>query len=142
MLRDADGSISGQPGGGDQEWLRQRKIRKRNLAWVRSLELVPDSAPVSAGYSKSCVCTLPPRFVSRVTFDRPYVGMSVNAVSPTSSALFDVNRVAERLCVSPSFVRRMIYERRTPFCKLGKFVRFDPAEIDAWIDARRVQAAS
>jgi excisionase family DNA binding protein len=68
--------------------------------------------------------------------------MSVNAVSPTSSALFDVNRVAERLCVSPSFVRRMIYERRTPFCKLGKFVRIDPAEIDAWIDARRVQAAS
>jgi excisionase family DNA binding protein len=80
--------------------------------------------------------------VPHITFDRLYVGMSANAASPTPSALLDVNQVAERLCVSPRFVRRLIDERRIPFYKLGKFVRFDPAEIDAWIDARRVQAAS
>jgi len=80
--------------------------------------------------------------VPHITFDRLYIGMSANAASPTPSALLDVNQVAERLCVSPRFVRRLVDERRIPFCKLGKFVRFDPAEIDAWIDARRVQAVS
>ena len=68
--------------------------------------------------------------------------MSTKTTSPIPNALLDVNQVAERLCVSPRFVRRLIDERRVPFCKLGKFVRFDPADIDAWIQARRVEAVS
>lgn len=57
-------------------------------------------------------------------------------------ALLDVNQVADRMCVSPRFIRRLIEERRIPFCKLGKFVRFDPVDIDEWIEARRVDPAS
>ena len=62
-----------------------------------------------------------------------------NSTGPTEP-LLDVNQVAERLCVSPRFVRRLIDERRIPFCKLGKFVRFAPADVDAWIADRRVDA--
>ncbi len=62
-----------------------------------------------------------------------------NTANPTAP-LLDVNQVAERLCVSPRFVRRLIDERRIPFCKLGKFVRFDPADVDEWVAARRVDA--
>ena len=36
------------------------------------------------------------------------------------------------------FVRRLVAERRIPYVKVGKFVRFDPAELEAWIDERRV----
>ena len=56
--------------------------------------------------------------------------------------LLDVNQIADRLGVTPRFIRRLVDERRIPFCKLGKFVRFDVAEVAAWVDARRVGALS
>jgi predicted DNA-binding transcriptional regulator AlpA len=36
----------------------------------------------------------------------------------------------------------LVDERRIPFCKIGKFVRFDPVDIDAWIAARRVDSVA
>lgn len=51
--------------------------------------------------------------------------------------LLDVDALAERLGVTPRFVRRLVHERRVPFLKIGKFVRFDPHEIEAWIDDAR-----
>ena len=47
--------------------------------------------------------------------------------------LLDITGVAERLAVSERFVRRLVFERRIPFLKVGHFVRFDPAEIERWI---------
>jgi len=38
------------------------------------------------------------------------------------------------------FVRRLVAERRIPFLKIGKYVRFDPDELAAWLDAQRVGA--
>jgi len=54
--------------------------------------------------------------------------------TPTIESLLDADQVAERLGVKPRFVRRLVEERRIPFCKLGKFVRFRPSDIDAWLD--------
>lgn len=71
-----------------------------------------------------------------------YVHMETQQPERTTRALLDVNQVADRMSVSPRFIRRLVEERRIPFCKLGKFVRFDPVDIDAWIDARRVAPAS
>jgi len=68
--------------------------------------------------------------------------MEMQQPDRTTRALLDVNQVADRMCVTPRFIRRLVEERRIPFCKLGKFVRFDPVDIDAWIDARRVATAS
>jgi excisionase family DNA binding protein len=56
--------------------------------------------------------------------------------SPTP--LLDIEELAQWLGVEQGFVRRLIAERRIPFLKIGKFVRFDRAEITAWIDSRRV----
>jgi excisionase family DNA binding protein len=47
--------------------------------------------------------------------------------------LLDADEVAERLGVSPRFVRRLVEERRIPFCKVGKFVRFRPTDVRAWL---------
>jgi excisionase family DNA binding protein len=54
------------------------------------------------------------------------------------SPLLDVEELAQWLGVEQGFVRRLIAERRVPFVKIGKFVRFDPNEITTWIDSRRV----
>ena len=50
----------------------------------------------------------------------------------------NVEELAGWLGVEVVFVRRLIAERRIPFVKIGRFVRFDPEEIAAWIDSQRV----
>jgi predicted DNA-binding transcriptional regulator AlpA len=34
----------------------------------------------------------------------------------------------------------MVAERRVPFVRVGRFIRFDPAEISAWLDQARKAA--
>jgi excisionase family DNA binding protein len=58
-----------------------------------------------------------------------------------SSALLDGAALAEQLDVSERFVRRMVSERRIPFRKIGRFVRFHPDDIDKWLEAQRVETA-
>ena len=58
------------------------------------------------------------------------------------SSLIDVEELAEWLGVEVVFVRRLVAERRIPFLKIGKFVRFDPGEISVWIDRQRVSPSN
>lgn len=61
--------------------------------------------------------------------------------SDTSSpALIDLPTVAQRLGVNQRHIRRLVAERRIPFVKWGHLLRFDPAEIESWLDAGRVSA--
>ena len=52
--------------------------------------------------------------------------------------LLNVDQAAERLGTSSRFVRRLIAERRIAFTKLGKHVRIDSADLDAFVAAGRV----
>lgn len=54
--------------------------------------------------------------------------------------LLDVPAAAAYLGVSSRFIRRLVAERRLAFVKLGRHVRFDVADLDAFIDSGRVQA--
>ncbi len=45
--------------------------------------------------------------------------------------------LAERLGVTERFVRRLVGEDRVQFLKIGKFVRFDPGEMDEWLSGLR-----
>ena len=56
-----------------------------------------------------------------------------------SGALIDTEALAGRLGVTERFVRRLVDERRIPFLKIGKFIRFDPADVATWIDEQRVE---
>jgi len=58
------------------------------------------------------------------------------------SSLIDVEELAEWLGVDVVFVRRLVAERRIPFLKIGKFVRFDPGEVSVWIDRQRVSPSN
>lgn len=52
--------------------------------------------------------------------------------------LVDVAGAATMLGISVRHVRHLVAERRIPYVKVGHFVRFDPGELAAWIDERRV----
>ncbi|MCP4384709.1 MAG: helix-turn-helix domain-containing protein [Hyphomicrobiales bacterium] len=52
--------------------------------------------------------------------------------------MIGVDALAARLDVTPRFVRGLIAERRVPFLKIGKFIRFDPDEIAHWVRRHRV----
>ena len=55
--------------------------------------------------------------------------------------LIDMNQAAERLGVTTRFIRRLVDERRIPFHKIGRYVRFDPADLDRFAMEGRVEAA-
>jgi excisionase family DNA binding protein len=52
--------------------------------------------------------------------------------------LLTIEEVADRLNVGVRFVRRLVAERRIVFHKVGHYVRFNPADVDALIAAGRV----
>ena len=56
--------------------------------------------------------------------------------------LLDTDEVAVALRVTPRHVRRLVAERRIPFVKVGRFVRFDPGELDIWLDQQRVDVVN
>ncbi len=49
----------------------------------------------------------------------------------------DLPAVAERLGVNQRHVHRLVAERRIPYLKWGHLLRFDPADIEAWLDRAR-----
>jgi excisionase family DNA binding protein len=67
------------------------------------------------------------------------------AISKTSATtaprapLLDADQVARVLRVTPRHIRRLVAERRIPFVKVGRFVRFDPGQLDVWLDQHRVE---
>jgi excisionase family DNA binding protein len=56
--------------------------------------------------------------------------------------LLDIAAVSERLHVTERHVRRLVAERRIPFVKVGRFVRFDPADVADWIRAALARGLS
>jgi excisionase family DNA binding protein len=56
--------------------------------------------------------------------------------------LLTVEEAAERLGTSVRFVRRLIFERRIPYTKLGRHVRIGATDLDALIAAGRIEARS
>lgn len=55
----------------------------------------------------------------------------------TLPRLLDIDGVAGRLGTSQRPIRRLVAERRIPYVKIGRLVRFDPDEIAAWLDDAR-----
>lgn len=59
---------------------------------------------------------------------------------PTPSReLLSVPQAAERLGTPERFVRRLIAERRVRFYRVGKYIRFDSRDLDAFVGAGLVE---
>jgi excisionase family DNA binding protein len=52
--------------------------------------------------------------------------------------LLTMEQLADRLGVTRRHVRRLVDERRVPFLRVGRFIRFDRAQIAEWLDSNRV----
>ena len=61
-------------------------------------------------------------------------------MSPTPPQLLTIGEAAKRLNVSVRFVRRLVAEQRLPYLKIGKYVRFDAADLDSWINDRKIES--
>jgi excisionase family DNA binding protein len=53
--------------------------------------------------------------------------------------LLTVEQAADRLGTSMRFVRRLVAERRIAYVKVGRHVRLDPTDVEAFIAASRVE---
>lgn len=51
--------------------------------------------------------------------------------------LMNITAVAEHLDVEVRHVRRLVHERRIPYIKWGHLLRFDPNDIEAWLEQSR-----
>jgi excisionase family DNA binding protein len=56
----------------------------------------------------------------------------------TLPTLLRIDELTDHLKTTSGHVRRLVAERRVPYLKVGGSVRFDPAEIAAWLERRRV----
>ncbi len=55
----------------------------------------------------------------------------------TRPPLIDLPAVAARLGVNQRYVRRLVADKRIPVVKLGRLLRFDPADVDELIAGAR-----
>jgi excisionase family DNA binding protein len=55
--------------------------------------------------------------------------------------LLTLTEVAERLNTTPRHVRRLVFERRIAYRKLGRYVRFHPDDVAEYVAAHRVEVA-
>jgi excisionase family DNA binding protein len=53
--------------------------------------------------------------------------------------LLSLEEVAVLLATSPRHVKRLVYERRIPYVKVGRWVRFDHASLVAWLEEHAVE---
>lgn len=52
--------------------------------------------------------------------------------------LLTVEQLAERLAVNPMTVRRMVNRGQLPAVRIGRAIRFKPADVDAFLESVRV----
>lgn len=61
---------------------------------------------------------------------------------PKHRNLVNVIGAAEYLATSERHVRSLVAQRKIPHHHCGRLLRFDLADLDAWLDANRVDVAS
>jgi excisionase family DNA binding protein len=53
--------------------------------------------------------------------------------------LLTMEEAAEWLCTTPRHMRRLVFERRIAYRKVGRFVRFHPDDLVEYVAAQRVE---
>jgi len=55
--------------------------------------------------------------------------------------LIDIAEVSQRLNVSVNTLYAWVNQRKIPFIKVGRLLRFDLSDIDGWVAERKVKPA-
>jgi len=77
--------------------------------------------------------------MARTTQQTSRTETSSTSVPTPLPQLIDVAALAEHLGVKVRHVRRLVHERRIPFIKWGHLVRFDPDQVNAWLEGCRIE---
>ena len=54
--------------------------------------------------------------------------------------LLDIDQVANLLSTTTRHVRRLVFERRISYVKVGRYVRFDPEDLARWVEEQKVRS--
>ena len=54
--------------------------------------------------------------------------------------LLDKPAAAERLGTTKRHIEDLVTRREIPFVRVGRLIRFKPADLDAWVQANRTEA--
>lgn len=57
----------------------------------------------------------------------------------SSQRLIDIHHVAEMLGIKINTVYTWVNQRKIPYIKVGRLVKFDLVDIETWISAHRVE---
>lgn len=60
--------------------------------------------------------------------------------SAREAPLWTKAELAERLNVKPRYIDHLVHEGRVPVVRVGRLVRFRPAEIETWLAAHTQEA--
>jgi excisionase family DNA binding protein len=66
--------------------------------------------------------------------------MEPQAATFRATQLVNVNEAAQFLAVSPSTLYGWVWQRRIPFVKVGRAVRFDIADLERFVTQNRIEA--
>jgi excisionase family DNA binding protein len=66
--------------------------------------------------------------------------MEPQATTIRATQLVNVNEAAQFLAVSPSTLYGWVWQRRIPFVKVGRAVRFDMADLERFVTQNRIEA--
>jgi len=67
---------------------------------------------------------------------------ALTLATPAPSDLLDVAGAADHLGTPVRFIRRLIAERRIPFYKIGRYVRIDRNDLEAFIAEGRIEPSA
>ena len=59
---------------------------------------------------------------------------------PTAAGPLTLTEAAKYLNVTERFMRRLVAERRVPYHKLGRLLRFLPSDLDDLLQGSRIEA--
>jgi excisionase family DNA binding protein len=66
--------------------------------------------------------------------------MEPQAAATRPTQLVNVNEASRFLAVSPSTLYGWVWQRRIPFVKVGRAVRFDMADLERFVTQNRIEA--
>lgn len=64
----------------------------------------------------------------------------MSAIKATQTGLVDTDEAAAALGISRRKLQELVSSREIDFIKIGRSIRFDPADIERFKDAHRVRA--
>jgi len=68
--------------------------------------------------------------------------MNTSKINTTSKRWLSPDDLFEEYGIGKSNQAKMRMRRKIPFCKVGRYIRYDRHEIDRWIESNKVEMAS